>query len=408
MRILHTADWHLGRRLNRVHRLDEQRAVLESLVDCTRKVDPDVVVLAGDVFDVFTPGAAAERLYYRTVQALAGGGRRAVLVVAGNHDSPARLTAPRTLLEEQGIFTYGDPHDPGDVPGVREHEGFSVVEAGPGWLTLEVGAEQATFHLLPFPSRARLPSRVDQEDASATEIVEALASEVPDREPVYLVSHLYVAGGHDVEQDRDDYLGGAYAVDPVVLEGYEAAFLGHLHTAFGTSTWRYAGAPLAFDFDDPDVDRGAWLHDDGDWRQIPLEGAVPLREEPVTSVDQALALADEKPQAWIRLRFDRGTVVERQQRERIREAFGKRLVDIRFEAPDVEPSQKPEAVELGDLDPETAFRRYVEDADGAHPDEELVELFLEVLEPQDADDDQTGEGGIDPGGTEQASLEVEG
>jgi exonuclease SbcD len=399
MRILHTADWHLGRRIGTVSRLDEQRKLLDRLVREVRRRDPDVIVHAGDVFDVFTPSAEAERLYYGTMQRLAEGGQRCVLVVAGNHDSSSRLTAPRTLLEATGVIVHGDPHDPDDVPEPRTYEGFELLDAGPGWVEIATSGDEATFHLLPFPTRSRLPTNVDQQDVPATEVVETLQGEVPD--PDHLVSHLYVSTNHDVEQDRDDFVGGAYAVDPGVLEPYEAAFLGHLHQAFPSKHWRYAGAPMAFDFDDPGVARGAWLYEHGDWEQIELGGGRPLRAVHTASVDEALALAEDDEDAWTRLIFERGTVVARNQREKVCEAFGDRLVDIRFEEPDDEPDERFERVEVGEIDPEQAFRGYVEDQEGTEPDDELVELFLEVL----VDEDEPGDKPVDEPG--QATLEVD-
>jgi exonuclease SbcD len=405
MRILHTADWHLGRRLNRVSRLAEQRELLADLVDQADRVDPDLVVVAGDVYDVFTPGADAERLYYDTVQRLADDGSRPVVVVAGNHDSPARLTAPRGLLEDQGVFVFGDPHDPRDVPAVRGHDGFAIEDAGPGWLDLDAGDERAIVHALPYPGRARLPSHVDDQDATAAEIVRTLADEVPEGQPRYLVSHLYVSSDHDVEQDRNDYLGGQYAVDPEALTGYDAAFLGHLHRPFPRADWHYAGAPMAFDFDDPDVDRGAWLHEAGEWKRLPLAGARRLAEHQVASLDEALALADGDERTWTRLVFERGTVIERRTRQRLREAFGDRLVDIRWTQPTQDGETPQPTVDLGETDPETAFCRYVEETDGEEPDEELVELFLAILHP-DADGTEEPEPDAEAEAT-QATLEVE-
>jgi exonuclease SbcD len=387
MRILHTADWHLGRRLNRASRLAEQRSVCEQLVEATRRRDPDAVVVAGDVFDVFTPGAGAERLYYDTVQALADGGRRPVLVVAGNHDSPARLTAPGGLLATEGVLVFGDPHDEQDAPEPGTWPGFEVLDSGPGWVRLSVGGERALFHLLPFPARSRLPARVDEDDASATEILRALQGDLPDvDEAPYLVGHLHVGGDHDVEEDTDDYVGGAYAVAPEVLDAYEAAFLGHLHRPFGTDTWRYAGAPLPFDFDDPDVDRGAWLYEDGDWTQVGHEAGRPLVVHRPGSVDEALDRAAEATDAWTRLVFERGTVLTRSEREDVRGAFGDRLVDIRFEEVEQASPEETPTVDVAEVDPEEAFRGYVEELDGEAPDEELVDLFLEVL-AEDPDED---------------------
>lgn len=382
MRILHTADWHLGRRLNRVERLDEQRALMADLVDRTREIDPDAVVVAGDVFDFFTPSAEAERLYYRTLRRLSEGGDRAVLVVAGNHDSSARLAAPRTLLEDLGIIVAGDPHDPDELPDTEAYPGFSIEASGPGWVRLSIGGEEALFHLLPFPSRSRLPPEHQVDGDSATRIVERLQATLPSFEgDTFLVSHLFVGSTrYDVDEDRDDFVGGAYKVDPHVLDRYDAAFLGHLHTQHGTDRWRYAGAPMAFDFDDPTIERGALLWEDGTWRSVPLDGARDLRVEPVPDVQSALERAEALPRSWVRLVFEAGTILSPGERSEIKDAFGDRLVDIQFDVPEV--THQPDQIQApaGEIDPEAAFRDYYQDEKGAKPPEAIVDLFREAFQ----------------------------
>jgi exonuclease SbcD len=381
-RVLHTADWHLGRRLNRAPRVDEQERLLSDLVAKARTHDPEVVAVAGDVFDFFNPTARAETLYYETLRALADGGERAVVVVAGNHDSPHRLTAPKGLLEDAGVLVAGDPHDPDDAPEPRTHPGFEVAESGPGWVRLVFpDRDEAVFHLLPFPADARVPTRVAQGgEATAGEVVEALQGDLPETStPTYLVSHLYVQGGAGVAEDREDYVGGAYAVDPALLDRYEAAFLGHLHVPHGGETWRYAGAPLAFDFDDPEAERGGWLWDDGGWTKVPLSGGRDLRVEDVAGVTAATGLAEDVGDAWVRLRFPPGTVLAPSDRERVREAFGDRLVDIQFEPPEEAGPDGGRPLDPGNVDPEEAFRAYHEDETGDAPDDELVDLFLDLV-----------------------------
>lgn len=386
MRILHTADWHLGRRLNRVERLDEQRAVLRDLVEHARSVDPAVVVVAGDVFDFFTPSAEAEQLYYAALRGLSEGGQRAVIVVAGNHDSSTRLAAPRALLEDLGIIVAGAPHAEAEVPRACTYPGFEIEDAGPGWVRLTAGGETAVFHLVPFPSRSRLPARFQADDLTATETLEALQGELPATDvPTFLVAHLFVSGPrHDVEEDRDDFVGGAYRVDPEVLDRYEAAFLGHLHQPHGRSSWRYAGSPVAFDFDDPELDRGAYLWEDGAWEQVTLSGGRRLTVEAVADVQEALERADETTDAWVRLVFDAGTILSPGERSEVKDAFGDRLVDIQFEVPTTRPGDGEAAPDLGDVDPEAAFRGYYEAEQGAAPPEEIVDLFLDALQEVDA------------------------
>ena len=96
MRILHTSDWHLGAALGGYSRLEEQKAVLGEIVKLARDRHVDVVMVSGDVSDSFTPPAAAAQLFLDTMDALSRAGIICV-VVAGNHDSPDRLCAPRVF-----------------------------------------------------------------------------------------------------------------------------------------------------------------------------------------------------------------------------------------------------------------------------------------------------------------------
>lgn len=386
--VLHTADWHLGRKLNRRSRIDEQREVLASLADLADELDPDVAVVSGDVFDFFTPAADAEELYYDAVRTLARGGERAVLVVAGNHDSAARLTAPRDVLQDLGVIVAGDPHDPADVPDPRAFPGFELADAGPGWVVLEIpDRAPSLFHLLPFPSRSRLPPEVESQDAGATEIVRRLQDDLPHHDgPAFLVSHLLVTSRRaDVEEDHEDFVGGAYAVDPSALDRYDASFLGHLHRPHGSDGWRYAGAPLLFDFDDPTEDRGGWLWDDGTWSYHALDGGeVPTVVE-APDAEDAVARARDEPSRLVRLELPPGTVLTPDERRRIRDAWGDRLVDIQFPPPEeTSPADDAGALRLGELDPEAAFERFHREQAGEDPPEALTSMFLDVLGGEDA------------------------
>src|SRR5688500_4361574 len=137
MRILHTADWHLGRRLAGRSRHDEQIAVLDEICRIADDENVDVVVVAGDVFDAFVPPAEAEALFYSTMTRLADSGRRAVVVIAGNHDSPDRLIAADPYARSLGISTLGFPKD---IPTLYDagQDRAACVASGPSTVTLRL------------------------------------------------------------------------------------------------------------------------------------------------------------------------------------------------------------------------------------------------------------------------------
>ncbi len=111
MRILHTSDWHLGRTLEGRSRLEEQVMFIDELCGIVEAEAVDLVLIAGDVFDTVNPPAAAEELFYDALNRLADGGKRGIVVIAGNHDNPERLCAASPLAERNGIILYGLPKE---------------------------------------------------------------------------------------------------------------------------------------------------------------------------------------------------------------------------------------------------------------------------------------------------------
>ena len=109
MRILHTGDWHLGKNLEGASRMDEQELFLNDFVDIVEKNKVDLVIIAGDVYDNSNPPARAEKMFYDTLKKLSKNGERLILVIAGNHDNPERLSAITPLAEEMGILVFGYP-----------------------------------------------------------------------------------------------------------------------------------------------------------------------------------------------------------------------------------------------------------------------------------------------------------
>ena len=156
MRILHTADWHLGKKLDRFSRIDEQRLVLEEICRIADEEEVDVVLIAGDLFDHFTPPADAQQLFYRTVHRLSKGGRRPVVAIAGNHDMPERIEAPIPLAEANAIILLGFPHSQANA--FESEGGVRVTRSEPGFLELVVPGHDVPLRLLltPYANELRL------------------------------------------------------------------------------------------------------------------------------------------------------------------------------------------------------------------------------------------------------------
>jgi exonuclease SbcD len=130
MRILHTSDWHLGKRLENFTRLEEQQSVLSEICEIADSEKVDAVIVAGDLFDTFNPPVEAIDLFYKTLKRLSNNGKRAVIAIAGNHDSPDRIEAPDPLARECGIFFAGYPASV--IPVLELESGLKVIQSEPG------------------------------------------------------------------------------------------------------------------------------------------------------------------------------------------------------------------------------------------------------------------------------------
>ncbi len=110
MKLLHTSDWHLGKYLNNFSRHAEQQEVLEEICEIAEREKVNAILIAGDLFDTYNPPTESVELFYRILKRLSANGTRAVIAIAGNHDSPERIEAPDPLARECGIIFAGYPN----------------------------------------------------------------------------------------------------------------------------------------------------------------------------------------------------------------------------------------------------------------------------------------------------------
>ncbi len=167
MKILHTADWHLGKRLERFDRSAEQRAVLAEICEIADREAVDAVLIAGDLYDTFNPPIDATDNFYHHLKRLSANGRRPVVAIAGNHDSPHRIEAPDPLARECGIIFAGYPHT--HVQPFSLDTGAEILQSAPGFIELKLPACEAPLRILLTPyaneSRFRKALSTDNPDA---------------------------------------------------------------------------------------------------------------------------------------------------------------------------------------------------------------------------------------------------
>lgn len=220
MRLLHTADWHLGRLLHRVPLLDAQAAVIDHLVELAREEQVDAIVLAGDVFDRALPPVEAVQLAGEALRRLAE--VAPVIAISGNHDSAQRLGFAADLIAAGGVHLRTDParcHEPvllEDEDGPVAFYGLPYLDPdlARGPLGVEERSHEAVLEAAMARVRADLVGRSDADGRAPRAVV---------------VAHAFVQGGETSESERDISIGGAQTVSPRLFDGVAYTALGHLH-----------------------------------------------------------------------------------------------------------------------------------------------------------------------------------
>lgn len=248
MRILHTADWHLGRIFHGVHLTEDQAHVLNQFVLLAKEVRPEVILIAGDVYDRAVPPTEAVALLDETLSRLVLDLDTHVILIAGNHDGPQRLSFGRRLLERHRLHLIGEIS--GELPAVTISDRWGPV----------------CFVPLPYVEPVLVRQRFPKEDVAdhdqAMEVLVRYASAgLPDGARRVAVAHCFVAGGQGSESERDLAVGGAGQVMPERFAGFHYAALGHLHRPqeAGSPRQRYAGSLLKYSFSEADHDKSVTL-----------------------------------------------------------------------------------------------------------------------------------------------------
>lgn len=400
MRIIHTADWHLGKTLEGRSRLPEQSEFIDELGELVETSAADMVIVAGDVFDSSNPPASAEQLFYQALDRLADGGRRAVVVIAGNHDHPERLAAAMDLARRYGIVLAGLP---GSVTPATDFSAdrVNIVDSGPGWLEISTPncSHNAVIALLPYPSESRLQevlaATLDEEIMQKAyaervrAILEEAGSHFTDNTVNLVLSHLYVAGGAVSESERDISLGGALAVGrDAIPSRTDYAALGHLHRCQqieGEGTLIcYAGSPLAYSFSEAGQAKSVTLVKVEPGQSIQSQELFLTRGRPLVhwraagGMDEVRAWCAEGRDAiaWIDLEVKVAVPLSIEETGELR-SLHKGFVNIRAILPEADPSML--AQEQNNLSPEDLFKSFYYSRQGAEPEPEMLKLFLELL-----------------------------
>jgi exonuclease SbcD len=407
MKILHTADWHLGKRLEQHSRLDEQRAVLREICAIAEREAVDVVLLAGDIFDSANPPVEAQELLYVTLHRLAAGGTRAVIGIAGNHDSPDRIEAPDALARACGITLAGYPD--GAMKPFALETGLELTRSDAGFAEFRLpNGERLRLLLTPYANELRLRKAFLGEDegeksANLRSLLQEhwanLANRYCDAQGVnMLMAHLFVMrnGGSRPEESDDERsilsIGGASEIYSENLpQGLQYAAFGHLHRSHAADTapypMMYSGSPLAYSMSEAEQDKYVLIVEaeagkPATVRPILLESGKKLVRRTFDTVPAACDWLMQNPDVWVELTLRTPNFLTAAERKSLYDAHAGIVALIPVVTDTGSESAKAAAIDLSQ-NIETLFATYFEQKHRQPPNEEMLRLFAEILNAEE-------------------------
>lgn len=305
MRIVHTADWHLGKIWKNRSRMDESRRVLDHLARYVREEKCDLLLMAGDLFDTPNPGGEAEDLvlefFHRLHEA-----RVPAAVIAGNHDSPVRLDAWSRLTRLAGVHVVGQPKSAtnGGVLEIPTRSGETAIVAALPF------ASPGVF-LSALELQAGLGGAMSRYSAAFSGAVLHLASRFRPECVNLLMAHTQLDGAILSNSERQAHLGDDWAATPQAIPSTaQYVALGHIHkpqrVESAPAPTEYCGSPLQLDFGEAGQEKSFVVVDVKPGRpaqvnRVRVEGGTPLVDLRLTMAELTQRESELRQAGWLRL-----------------------------------------------------------------------------------------------------------
>ena len=385
MKILHTSDWHLGKKLEGLKRIEEQKKFIDTLEMIVREEEPKVILIAGDIFDTPNPSSEAESLFFDSLKKLSGSGKRAIVIIPGNHDSPERLSACKNLARDFGVIIYEKPFEKKEV---GKYGDFHLIKSSEGGITLDIEGEKIFIYSLPYPSELSLNEEFDEENSYTKRIGEILkkgVEGVPSDIPKIIMTHIFITGSEGDGDEKAIELGGARGVALEDLPEVDYIALGHIHRPIKYTDKRayYSGSPIEYRLTENKFAKKIFIADvkgglSTEVKEIVLENYKPIKNYEVNGIDEGVAFSQKMmdSQEWIYLKIHTATFIPNHLLKEIRK--NKNILEIIPVTKNGEVTLDS-VVDYGDLDIKNAFVEFYKSFDEGEPQEETINLFMKFL-----------------------------
>jgi exonuclease SbcD len=401
MKILHTGDWHLGKKLSDYLRIEEQKDVLDEICKIADEEEVDIILIAGDLYDNFNPASEAIELFYKTLHKLSNDGQRVVIAIAGNHDSPERIEAPVPLANECGIVLLGFPLTTPKVFSLNTGVKINKTDVG----FIEISLPKYTFPLrillTPYSNESRMKeyfgmeSPEDAMNQSLKKHWATLANQYCDSNGVnILMTHLFMMerGGNQENEPDDErsivHLGGASPVmTDIIPAQIQYTAVGHLHRQHGVkghhSPVMYSGSLLEYSFSEANQDKYVLIvkavpQKPVDITPVPLQSGKKLKRVRFDSVAEALSWLENNQNTFVELTFATEKYIE----ANTKQSFYQAHQGIVHLIPEILSNstfiQSNNQINLS-KQTEELFAEYFTKIHGKEPNQELLDLFKEVM-----------------------------
>jgi exonuclease SbcD len=384
MKIIHTADWHIGQRLHERSRLDEHEQFLDWLLETIQKRKVDLLLVSGDIFDTSLPSAEATNLYYRFLYRLYDETDAYAVITAGNHDSPRHLEAPQEFLKMGRIYVVGLSVEAAECVFPFPPDDPRVMVAAVPYLS------ESDLRHLSYEAEAEKNERYREWlKAFYADCVSCMPAELPK----ILMGHLFVQGGKISDSERNIQIGGATAIHASDFpDGVNYVALGHLHRpqAIKGAAYpiRYSGSPIPLRFNETDYRKAIYLLELSDDGMLALDETVEIpvfKELCTVEGDEVSVLSEAMIGTWaekyiqVKLKLDKPRVGIS---DEIRRAFNERGGDVLTVEVELPEAGSVPPIPPGDMKcPEEIFKQFHKTKFHDEPPEEtLAQTFSELVQ----------------------------